>query len=154
MLLKLIFAFGILVVLVAGLLFIDRPFVRLNLVPAASDQGPRVMIENQGTWDATGFGFSCSPIKITDANGNTLFESGRNASFLLAMSGQLASGEKRVYTCGLGAEEFEARAAEASMLGYASFGLRYLSYPRGRMYNITLKRKTGGVMQITKIEER
>jgi hypothetical protein len=154
---KLLAALVIVAILVALLLFIDRPFVRLVVTPDTSNQqdtlhGPWVQIENQGIWDATPFGFGCSVVEAKDANGGVVIPRRTNGAFLMAEGGMLTAGERRGQSCAVQPEEIAGKAAQAEMRGLAFFGVRHLPLTRMREFRILLQRDAQNHLQITSIE--
>lgn len=150
---KIIGAIVIVILLSAGLLFIDRPFVRFAVTAAPSDDsGPWVQVQNQGAWDATAFVFGCTVVEARDAAGAVVIPRRRGASFLAAWGGDLSVNESRRYSCALPSEVKE-KIAEAEMAGFAFFSVRYLPLSRARHYRILLKRGGDQKLQIISIHQ-
>lgn len=140
---KIIAAILLLILLVAGLLFIDRPFVRLRAEPSTADMGPlgaAVKIHNDGPWDAYSFGFAYGVVTAFDAAGNPVVNRSAVGSFLLAESGPLTAGETREMYCGLDGEPEIDRFQKVTVSGMAFFKLRYLSRSRVRLFRISMER--------------
>jgi hypothetical protein len=149
---KVIAGILILVVLGVALLFIDRAFVRFTLTAVPSDDSvPWVQVANQGSWDASQFSFSCTVLEAKDSNGAVVIARRRGAGFLTAWGGDLAVGDTRRYSCALPSDKSD-KIAEAEMLGFATFGIRYLPLFRLRQYRILVKRDANGQLQISSIQ--
>jgi hypothetical protein len=157
MVVRLLVTFAILLCLLGGLLFIDRPFVRFDVTADSTGtsygEGPWVSIENQGMWDAANFGFGCGLVEAKDADGKMLINR-RGHLTLLTASSQLRSKERRKHSCSLEGEKLAGDIHEAVMVGSAHFELRYWPLIRARSYEITLKRNPSGKMQVASIRER